>query len=131
MLLAIYGSLREVQEGPGERGPLVDRVFAQRVQESVFCGRCRKETHKNSYTQYFHNVIATSLRLQSQAAEGPASMASLLRAIEDLHTKSCDSDEGALALLLHSSSGLLSLSAVALHTGVHVVAHPFVNVMDK
>lgn len=61
VLGAIYDSLAAM---PGGK-QLVDLVFGLRVSEAVHCGKCGRDTHRNTYTQFFHTVPATALRLQA------------------------------------------------------------------
>ena len=61
---AIYDSLRTISGG----GELVDSVFGLHVAERVHCAACGKDTHANAYTQFFHNVSATALRMQARSA---------------------------------------------------------------
>lgn len=70
VLEAIYGSLGAVPGG----GALVAGVFGLRVREVLHCGACGRDTHCNTYTQFFYNMSATALRMQhcSNQADGRA-----------------------------------------------------------
>lgn len=75
VLEAIYDSLAAVLGG----AQLVDSVFGLRVSEAVHCGSCGRDTHHNTYTQFFHTVPATALRLQAMISGGDGALPPLGR----------------------------------------------------
>ncbi|BDA44359.1 probable inactive ubiquitin carboxyl-terminal hydrolase 54 at C-terminar half [Coccomyxa sp. Obi] len=92
VLGAIYDSLAEVPVGK----QLVEAVFGLHVSEAVHCGKCGRDTHRNTYTQFFHTVPATALRLQAMISGADGALPPLGRLLGDIEAqdqKSCDTDE--------------------------------------
>ncbi|KAL4424466.1 hypothetical protein ABPG77_006404 [Micractinium sp. CCAP 211/92] len=102
LLLVLYEHIKEA--APGPPAAQLDAAFGLHVREAVRCPKCPKTTQKQSYTQYFCNVSAAALRTSLRVSD--PGFGARLRAIEDEHQKSCDTDVGGCGALYPVSHSL-------------------------
>lgn len=74
------------------------------LQEWVYCPVCEQRSHEKAFDQQVHTITAAALRLQRDCdiqdapLEAEPRLGGLLRSVDQQHVKSCNSDEGALAM---------------------------------
>ncbi|KAI7841106.1 hypothetical protein COHA_005331 [Chlorella ohadii] len=92
LLLVLYEHIQAA--APAEAAAAaVDRAFGLHIAEAVRCQKCGRVTQEGRYTQYFHNVPAVALRGSLRSGADPG-FGARLRALEDKHQKTCDTDVG-------------------------------------
>lgn len=74
--------------------PKVPNLTLCRSSQVVKCRSCGRSTHKQEYTQWFHNVTAAALR-EHAAAQPHATLGDRMKAINAAIRKTCNRDEGA------------------------------------
>jgi hypothetical protein len=89
VLEAIFESLKGVIDGT----EIVNQSFGINMEEKVHCRICQRESHEHKYTEHFHTVSATALRIMS-AASGGAELGPLLQEIHQQDEKKCDKERG-------------------------------------
>ncbi|KAL4437094.1 hypothetical protein ABPG75_004233 [Micractinium tetrahymenae] len=102
LLLVLYEHLKAA--APGRPAAELDAAFGLHVHEAVRCTKCPRTTQEQRYTQYFCNVSAAALRASLRGAD--PGFGARLRAIEDEHQKSCDTDVGGCGALYPVSHSL-------------------------
>lgn len=97
LLLVLYEHIRAAAPAEAAAGA-VDSAFGLHIAEAVRCQKCGRVTQEGRYTQYFHNVPAAALRGSLGAGADPG-FGARLRAVEDSHIKTCDTDAGGCGAL--------------------------------
>lgn len=116
VLEAIFESLKVMADGTD----IVNRSFGINMEEKVHCHQCGKDTHEHKYTEHFHTVSATALRIMSAASE-VAELGPLLQQIHLQDEKKCDKEKGEYRLMVPA---LIAVACDATRNGCAVCDVP-------